>query len=358
MVNTNKQMVLVTGGSGFVAGHCILQLLQKGYHVKTTIRSISKKDKVLDALKNNGVTNLEDITFIEADLTNDKNWDEAAMDCTYVLHVASPIFLRLPKDENEMIRPAVDGTLRVLKAARNAGVKRVVMTSNFGAVGYSHKDQHTPITEKDWTNPEEKGLSSYNKSKVLAEQAGWDFIKREGGDLELSVINPVAIFGPALSADMSSGFELLKNIVDGSMKAMPNLQFNIIDVRDVADLHIRAMTSPAAKGQRFLALAGGKMSMPEIASLIKSEMPEIAGKVPSKVLPDWGVRVAALFNARAKNIASMLKASRNVSNEKARTVLGWEPMANNEEATLASLRSMVKFGNITPHPNPSPGERG
>lgn len=343
--NTNKR-VLVTGGSGFVGSHCILQLLEKGYTVKTTIRSWNKKEQVITMLKNGGITSFEHLEFIEADLSHDKNWNLAAKDCEYVLHIASPIFLALPKDENEMIRPAVDGALRVLKAARDAGVKRVVMTSNFGAVGYSHKDPNTPITEESWTDPNQKGLSSYNKSKAMAERAAWEFIKTEGGTLELSTINPTAIFGPSLGPDISSGFELLKGLLDGRMKAVPNLTLNIIDVRDVADLHIRAMTNPDAKGQRFLALAGGKMSMPEIAAFLRKNMPEVSQKVSTKTLSDWGVRLAALFNPQAKAIASMLSASRNVSNEKAKKVLGWKPRSTNEEAIAASVESMIYFKSI------------
>ncbi len=335
--------ILVTGGSGFVGAHCILQLLENGYSVKTTIRSLNKKDQVINMLKNGGITSFENLQFVEADLTNDKNWEEAVKDCEYVLHVASPIFLGLPKDENELIRPAVDGTLRVLKAARDAEVKRVVMTSNFGAVGYSHKDTNVPITEESWTDPNQKGLSSYNKSKAMAERAAWEFIKTDGGKLELSTINPTAIFGPSLGPEISSGFELLKGLLDGSMKAVPNLTFNIIDVRDVADLHIRAMIHPHANGQRFLALAGGKMSMPEIAVLLRKKVPEISQKVSTKILANWKLRLAALFNPKAKAIVSMLSASRNVSNAKAKKILEWEPQATNEEAILASVESMVKF---------------
>jgi len=341
----NKETVLVTGGTGFVGVHCILQLLQKGYNVKTTIRNLKRKDEVFEMLKNGGVTSFDNLTFVSADLTKDDNWDEAVKGCTYVLHVASPIFLTIPKDENEMIRPAVDGALRVLKAARNAGVKRIVMTSNFGAVGYSHKDPNTIITEKEWTDPNEKGLTAYNKSKVLAERAAWGFMKNEGGNLELTVINPMGIFGQSLSPVLSSGFELLKNILDGSMKAIPNLTLGIVDVRDVADLHIRAMTNPEAKGQRFLALSGGTMSLPQIAQLLKKEMPEISQKVSTKKMPDWLVRFAALFNEKAKAVAPMLGVNRNASNEKARKILGWQPRTN-EEAILASAKSMVKFGNL------------
>ncbi|GAA6768488.1 hypothetical protein AAFH68_44440 [Flavobacterium sp. CGRL1] len=247
----SHQKVLVTGGTGFVAIHSILQLLNRGYQVRTTVRSLNSRDEIFEMLKNGGITDFSQLEFIETDLTSDKNWNEAMIDCQYVLHIASPIFLRLPKNEDEMIRPAVDGTLRVLKAARDCGVKRVVMTSNFGAVGYSHKDKNSLIAEESWTDPNEKGLSTYNKSKVLAEKAAWDFIEKEGGALELSVINPMGIFGPSLNEDLSSGFELLKKLLDGSMKAIPDIRLGIVDVRDVAELHILAMEKPQAKGERF-----------------------------------------------------------------------------------------------------------
>jgi len=341
-----KETVLVTGGTGFVGVHCILQLLQKDYNVKTTVRNLKRKDEVFEMLKNGGITSFDKLEFVAADLTKDDNWDELMKGCTYVLHVASPIFLAIPKDENEMIRPAVGGTLRVLKAARNAGVKRVIMTSNFGAIGYSHKNPNTMITENEWTDPNEKGLSYYNKSKVLAEKAAWDFIKSEGGNLEFTTINPTAIFGPALGKDLSGGFELLKNLLDGKMKAIPNLYMNIIDVRDVADLHIRAMTNPNANGQRFLGLAGGKMSLPEIAVLLKEKLPEASQKVSTKKAPDWVVKVGGLFSPKLKNVASMMKTHRNTSNEKAKRILDWTPIATNEEAVIESVKSMIKFGNI------------
>ncbi len=342
-MNSKQQTtVLVTGGTGFVGAHCVLQLLQQGYKVRTTLRSLKRKEEILTMLQNGGITDLNNLSFFEADLTSDKNWDEAVQGCDYVLHVASPIFLRLPKHEDEMIKPAVEGTLRVLKAARKAGVKRVVMTSNFGAVGYSHKDQNTLITEESWTDPNEKGLSTYNKSKVLAERAAWDLMAREGGSLELAVINPMGIFGPALGPAMSSGFELLKKVITGSMKALPNITLGIVDVRDVADLHLRAMINPAAKGQRFLALAGGTMSLVQIATLLKSRMPEVARNASLKRLPDWVLRFSALFNAQAKAILPLVGIYREASNEKARKMLGWQPRSN-EEAILATAESLVKY---------------
>jgi dihydroflavonol-4-reductase len=346
MTDTNKEkLVLVTGGTGFVAGHCILQLLQNGYKVRATVRALSKKDKVKEMLKNEGITSFETIDFIEADLNDDKNWEEAVNGCEYVLHVASPIFLRLPKHEDEMIVPAVNGTLRVLKAARDAGVKRVVITSSFGAVGYSHTDPNTLITEKEWTNPGDKSLSAYLKSKTLAEKAAWDFMAREGDDLELAVINPMAILGPSLGPDLSSGFELLKKILDGSMKAMPKIDLGIVDVRDLADLHLRAMTHPRAKGERFLALSGGVMSLHEIAMLFREKLGNKAKHVSTKVTPDWLIRVAALFKPAAKAIVPMLGRTRNASNEKAKTMLGWGTRTN-EEAVLATAESLFRWNAI------------
>nr|WP_199158488.1 aldehyde reductase [Pedobacter sp. ASV2] len=341
----NNPLVLVTGGTGFVGAQAILQLLQKGYRVRTTLRSLKRKDEIIEMLQIGGINDFENLSFIETDLTSDNNWDEAVKGCKYVLHIASPIHLKLPKHEDEMIRPAVDGTIRVLKVAKKAGVKRVVLTSNFGAVGYSHKDKNTFITENDWTDPNEKGLSAYNKSKVLAERAAWSFIENEGKGLELSVINPTGIFGPSLSPVLSSGFELLKNMIDGTMKAIPNLVMGIVDVRDLIDLHIRAMENPKANGQRFLALSDGTLSLPQIAQLLKEKMPSAAKHISTKVLANWQVKIAALFNDKAKAIAPMLGVNRNASNEKAKTILGWQPRSN-KEAVLAAVESMVKFKNI------------
>ncbi|GGD75367.1 aldehyde reductase [Emticicia aquatilis] len=340
--SANNKLVLVTGGTGFVAIECIKQLLEKGYQVRTTLRSLKRKDEIIESLKASGILTFYNLTFIETDLLTDKNWDKAVEGCDYVLHVASPIHLEIPKDENEMIKPAVEGTLRVLKAARDAGVKRVVMTSNFGAVGYSHADKSKVITEENWTNPNEKGLSAYNKSKVMAEKAAWEFIKNEGRDLQLSVINPVGIFGPAYSAKLSSGFELLKKILDGSMKAIPNITISIVDVRDLADLHIKAMTNEAANAQRFLALSDGVMTLPDIAIFFKKQLGEQGNKISTKRLPDWVVKIAALFNSQAKALVPMLSKYRDSSNEKARKVLDWQPRSK-EEALLATVESLFKY---------------
>ncbi len=337
-----QDTVLVTGGTGFVGGHVILQLLQKGYHVHTTLRSLSRKDEVIDMMKTGGITDLSRLSFFETDLLKDDNWNEAMKNCDYVIHVASPIFLRLPDNEDEMIRPAVEGVIRVLKTARDAGVKRVVMTSNFGAVGYSHKNKAIPIAEENWTDPKEKGLSAYNKSKVMAERAAWDFMRREGRDLELAVVNPMAIFGPSLSAKLSSGFEMLLLVLNGTMKAIPDIHLGIVDVRDVADLHIRAMLHPDAKNQRFLALAGGTMSLLEISRFLKKEMPGISRRASVLPMPTWLLKLTAIFSKRAKAILPLAGVYRNASNEKAKTLLGWMPRSN-EEAILSTVNSLIRL---------------
>ncbi|MBI1224366.1 MAG: NAD-dependent epimerase/dehydratase family protein [Bacteroidetes bacterium] len=343
MTNQSENtLVLVTGGTGFVGVHCILQLLGKGYQVRTTVRSLSRKSEVTDMLKNGGLTNFEKLSFIEADLSSDKNWEEATKGCKYVLHVASPISLSIPKTEEETIRPAVDGTLRVLRTAKKMGVERVVLTSSFAAVGYSHNDDSKLITEEDWTNPSDAHLSAYLKSKVLAEKAAWDFINTEGAGMEMAVVNPMAIFGPLLSNKLSSGHELLKRLFDGSMKAVPQITLGIVDVRDVADLHIRAMTNPKASGQRFLALHDGVMTFPEVASLLKNNLGEKGKNIATKPAPNWLIKLLALFNPGAKALVPQLGRRKNANNEKAKTLLGWQPRSN-ETAVLAAAESMVQF---------------
>src|SRR3569623_1496061 len=199
--------VLVTGGSGFVGGHVILQLLEAGHEVRTTVRSLAKEAAVRHTLARAGATNLDKLSFFAADLEKDAGWAETVAGCDYVQHVASPFPIAQPKDENELIRPAVDGTLRVLRAARDAGVKRVVQTSSFAAVGYGHGHRDTPYDETDWTNVDGPAVQPYMKSKTLAERAAWDFIEREGNGMELAVVTPDGIFGPALNEALSPWLE-------------------------------------------------------------------------------------------------------------------------------------------------------
>lgn len=248
--------VLVTGGSGFIGSHCILQLLAGGHRVRTTVRNLKREGELRALLKRGGAEPGERLSFYAADLESDTGWREASAGCDYVLHVASPFPATSPKDENELIVPAREGALRVLRAARDAGVKRVVLTSSFAAIGYGRPPQQKPFDETDWTDPNGEGVYPYVKSKTLAERAAWDFIAAEGRGLELSVVNPVAVLGPVLAPDYSTSIMVVQRLMDGAVPGCPQLTLGVVDVRDVADLHIRAMTDPAAKGERFLAVAG------------------------------------------------------------------------------------------------------
>lgn len=335
--------VLVTGGSGFIASHCVLQLLAAGYTVRTTVRSLSRESDVRAMLKVGGFEPGNRLTFFVADLLDDAGWPEAMAGCDYVLHVASPFPPTVPKDENEIVRPAVDGTLRVLRIALDAGVSRVVLTSSFAAVGYGQKPQDKPFTEMNWTSPKAKDLLPYVKSKTLAEHEAWNFIGRVRGAIELAVVNPVGVFGPVLGPDFSTSIFLVQRLMDGALPGCPKLWFGAVDVRDVADLHIRAMTHPAAKGDRFLAVAGDFMSVRDIARVLKSRMGVWAKRVPTLQLPNWIVRLAALKEPAVKQIIPELGKRKNASNEHARKVLGWEPRSR-EDAVVATAESLVRLG--------------
>lgn len=341
-----KANVLVTGGTGFLARQIILQLLQTGYRVKTTVRNLAATTELKETLIAQGVTNIDHLSFAEAELTKDDNWQEAMQGCKYVLSVASPVFFEKPKNEQEAIRPAVEGILRILKFAKRGAIQRVVMTSNFGAIGFTQTDKSRETTESDWTDTTAKGLSVYEKSKTLAERAAWDYIQTEGGGLGFVTINAVAILGPTLDAHISGSFHLLKNLLNGSMKAIPDIPLNIVDVRDVADLHIRAMLTPEARGQRFIASANGQISLPEIAALLRKERPDMSQLVATRRLPTWILNLGSLFSAQAKEALLLIRMNRKVSNQKARTILGWKPIAPQEETLLASVDSLVKYNLI------------
>src|SRR5271167_2918033 len=337
-----SQKVLVTGGSGFIGSHCILQLLGKGYQVRTTVRSLKREDEVRALLKEGGAVPGDRLCFIAADLQYDAGWSDAVAGCDYVLHVASPFPAGIPKHEDELIVPARDGALRVLRASRDAGVKRVVLTSSFAAIGYGQK-QTAPFNETNWTDLNGEGVAAYVKSKTIAERAAWDFMAKEGGRLELAVINPAAVFGPVLGADYSTSVLLVQRLMDGAVPGCPRVYFGVVDVRDVADLHLRAMTHPAAKGERFLALAGESMSILQIAQVLKRRLGAAARKVPAHQLPDWLVRIAALRDPTVKQLLSLLGKEKNASNEKAKRVLGWMPRSN-EEAIVATAESLLRLG--------------
>jgi nucleoside-diphosphate-sugar epimerase len=342
-------IVLVTGGSGFVGSHTIVRLLAAGHQVRTTVRSLTREGDVRAMLKAGGADAGDRVSFIAADLERDAGWPDAVAGCTYVLHVASPFPTSEPKNENELIVPAREGTLRVLRAARDAGVARVVLTSSFAAVGYGRPLQPTPFDETSWTDLNAHDLAPYVKSKTIAERAAWDFIAAEGGGLELSVINPVGVFGPILGPDYSASIHLLQRLINGGMRGYPQFHFGVVDVRDVADLHVRAMTHPSANGERFLAVAGEFLSMLDIANILKNGMGAAGRRIVTRQFPNWLVRLSAIRNPDARRLLPELGKKKSATTEKARRILGWKPRAN-EEAILATAESLQRFGLLTPTP--------
>lgn len=298
--------VLVTGGSGYVGTQLVAALLREGRDVRVTVRSLDREEDVRAAVRRGGADD-GGLEFVVADLTSDEGWAAAAADVEEVHHVATPFPAAQPDDPDELVVPAREGTLRALRASRDAGVRRVVLTSSFAAVGYSPKPS-ADYTEANWTDPDLPGLPAYPRSKTIAEKAAWDFIDREGGDTQLVVVNPTFILGPTLTADARSSLQLVKAMLDGSMPVAPRQRFGIADVRDVADLHIRAMNNPEAAGKRFLALADGPtISFLQLAQTLRARLGVLAERVPTEEAP----------GARLPNLT--------IHNDRARNELGWRP---------------------------------
>ncbi|MET3853707.1 aldehyde reductase [Rhizobium sp. OAE497] len=336
------EIVLVTGGTGFIAQYCMLALLNAGYRVRTTVRSLEREGEVREHLRTGGVEAGDRLSFVVANLTDDAGWAEAAAGCTYVMHGASPTPSGDQTREEDWIGPAVDGNLRVLRAARDAGVKRVVLTSAFGAIGVGHKPGHRrPFDETDWSDLT-GDVAPYQKSKTLSERASWDFIARDGNGLELASVNPVAVYGPALGADFSHSIRLISNMLEGQPGCL-NVNSCCVDVRDVADLHLRAMIDPAAKGERFLATSGKSMWMIEVAELLRERFGKAAEKVSTQVWPDEQVRIAGETNEQLKGVVPLLNYDMSASGEKAERLLGWAPRPK-EEAIVASAESLIRLG--------------
>jgi len=338
--------VLVTGGTGFLGAHTIARLLADGHDVRTTVRSLSRRAEVESMLATAEASEPTGVSFFRADLTADSGWAEAVAGAEYVVHVASPFPAAHPKHEDELIVPARDGALRVLRAARDAGVKRVVLTSSFAAVGYGHDRSGRVFDEQDWTDTAGSDVTPYVKSKAVAERAAWDFIEHEGKDLELSVVNPVGIFGPVLGPDYSSSIVIITTMLAGGMRAAPPVWTNVVDVRDAADLHVRAMTAPRAIGQRYLALAGEPISFHQIAATLRARLGDAAAKAPASTAPAWLIRFMARFNPPLREIVPQLNVIRRASNAKARSELGWLPRSN-EDAVTATGESLNRLGLVS-----------
>lgn len=324
----SEELVVVTGGSGFVGGHCIVRLLAAGYPVRATVRTKARADEVRSTVAARGADDDAALTFAHTDLSADDGWAEAVAGATYVLHVASPFPLVQPDDAQDLIVPAREGTLRVLRAAQAAGVRRVVVTSSFAAIGYGRDPGDQPFDEETWSDVDSPAATPYVKSKTIAERAAWDYVRSTPDAPELAVLNPVAIFGPVLGPHLSTSMELVKQMLAGEWPGIPQGFTNVVDVRDVADLQLLAMTHAAAAGQRFLAVAGEPMSLESIAEVLRERTGPAAARIPTEsidfTVPGLGTR-------------------RRVSNAKARRLLGWDPRPN-EQVLVDTAESLLSHG--------------
>lgn len=315
--------VLVTGGSGYLGSWCVIELLRRGYTVRTTVRDLAREPEVRAAIGSE-VDPGDRLTVLRADLLADEGWAAATDGCDYVLHVASPFPPTQPKDPDELIVPARDGTLRVLRASLDAGARRIVVTSSVAAVsGGTKAISGRPLDERDWSDPDNPKLSAYARSKTIAERAAWDFMAERGATEQLATVNPGAIVGPVLSEDRSYSLQAIERLLDG-MPGVPRIGFSFVDVRDVADLEIKAMTDPAAGGQRFVAIERF-MWLSEVAAVLRERLGEDAAKVPTRGVPNLVVRAMALFDPGVRSLLGQLGKRTKLSSQQAKSRLGWSP---------------------------------
>ncbi|KHK99445.1 epimerase [Microbacterium mangrovi] len=333
--------VLVTGGSGFIAGWCIRELLEAGHDVRTTVRDLRREAGVRAQL--HAATDFDDarLTVLAADLQGDAGWSDAAGGTDFVLHVASPTLRGAAMDEAEMIAAARDGVLRVLRASRDAGVKRVVLTSASGAIVYGHPDESRPFTEEDWTDVT-ADIAPYPKSKTLAERAAWEFVAREGDGLELAVVNPTAVLGPMLGEDDPPSLRVVRGLLGGAFPVCPPFGTGWVDVRDVADLHLRAMTDPAAVGERFLATSGRSLRVVEIAGILRERLGDRAAKVPTREMPVFVARAMGVVNPQLRALRPQLGHDFPSTGAKAERVLGWKPRSV-DESLVDTAESILAY---------------
>jgi nucleoside-diphosphate-sugar epimerase len=321
-----ERMVLVTGGSGFLGGWCIVELLQRGYSVRTTVRDLAREGEVR---ANVGSQVLADgrLSVLAADLTDDRPWPEAVQGCDYVLHVASPFPPSQPKDPDELIVPAREGTLRVLRASLDAGVERIVVTSSIAAVRNTRTGAPAAgrdFAEADWSDPDDTRLTPYTRSKIIAELAAWEYMRSSDAEQRLVTVQPGAIIGPVLGEDRSYSLQAVERMLTGRMPGLPRLGFSFVDVRDVAALHVSAMTAPEAGGQRLIA-AGPFLWFADVAAILREQLGPEAAKVPRRRVPDLVVRALALFDPEVRSVVGELGHKTTYSLENAKRRTGWAP---------------------------------
>ena len=329
--------VFVSGGSGYIAGFLIRQLIAEGWEINTTIRNLAREAEVRGWL---GVDNSK-LEFFAADLVSDAGWAEAMAGCSHVAHVASPLPADKPLHEDELIVPAREGALRALRFAKAAGVKRFVMTSSVAAISYGHKGQ-TVFTEADWTDINSPDAYAYVKSKTIAERAARDWVAAEGEGMEFCTVNPSLVVGPLMAPDFSTSLESVKKLLEGSIPGLPRLGFGLVDVRDVADLHVKCLTAPGMAGERFIA-SGPFLWMEDMAAILRNGLGAQGRKVPKRRLPSWLMRILANFDPLVKQVVSELDNVRDNDASHAKAVLGWETRTA-EESILDAARDMLRLG--------------
>ena len=338
---SDRGTVLVTGGSGYIGSWCIVRLLQEGYHVRATVRDLSRESSVRAAI-GKVVDPGNRLSFHQADLTSDTGWDAAAEGCEFVLHVASPLGVIEPKDPEVLIKPAREGAKRAIHAAIKAGARRVVMTSSVSATSGNARAEDSVSDETVWTDLKQSGLSAYTQSKTLAERAAWDLIAASGGSTTLATVNPTLVLGPVMGRDFSDSIQVIQRLLSGKVPGLPRLGFNFVDVRDVADLHLRAMTAPEAAGQRFIA-AGQWAWMADVAVLLRARLGDKASKVPTRNVPSFVMRLVSIFDKELGSVTASLGKRHDFTSAKAQRLLGWRarPM---EETVLDCARSLIAEG--------------
>jgi dihydroflavonol-4-reductase len=346
MADGDGKTVLVTGGSGYLGGWCIVELLRRGYRVRTTVRNASREHEVHAAVDSE-VDSHHNLTVHQADLLSDDHWDHVIEGCDYVLHVASPLPVSQPKDPDELILPAREGTERVVSRALDAGVERVVLTSSVAAIRGGNEGR--ALDESMWTDLSSPDLTPYVQSKTIAEQAAWGLVAEREARERLAAVNPTVIIGPTLSDDTSASLEVIQRLLKG-MPAIPRLSFGFVDVRDVADLEIRAMTAPEAGGERFVANTKS-LWMSEVAEVLRQRLGERASKVPTRIAPDLLVRAMALFDGGIRSFKSSLGKRTDYRTTKAQDVLGWSPRPI-EDTIAEAGESLISHG-VVKAPTPA-----
>ncbi len=337
---TQNTTVLVTGASGFVGIHCVAALLKEGYQVRGTVRSLAREAALRKTIEKFVDAN-DRLTLVEADLLKDAGWDKAVQGCDYVLHVASPFPLGEPKHEDDLIIPAREGTLRVLGAAAENKVKRVVLTSSVAAIAYGHPKEKTQFNENDWSMADSPTIAAYSKSKTLAERAAWDFVKSLDNGMELATINPGLILGPLPDTHARTSGVLVQSLMLSTTPGLARMHFNAVDVRDVAAAHISAMTTPEAAGQRFVCVSDS-FWIKDVALLLKDEYAEKGYKIKTNVFPNWIVRFVAIFSKEARATVDSLDRELFVDNSRIKEVLNWKPR-DMKEMVLSMAESMIEL---------------